>query len=98
MGMTPELVGAVWFGFDRPKEILPNAFGGNLVAPVWAGIMKAAYASRPAPAPWLPPADMVQIPIDIDSGLPATEDCPPARVRIEFYRAGTVPTEYCPNH
>jgi penicillin-binding protein 1A len=98
MGMTPDLVGAVWFGFDKPKEILPNAFGGNLAAPVWAGIMKAAYATRPAPAPWVAPLDLVQVPIDIQSGMVATQNCPPDKVRIEYYTEGTAPTEYCPLH
>jgi penicillin-binding protein 1A len=98
MGMTPDLVGAVWFGFDKPQEILPNAFGGNLVAPVWASIMKAAYTKRPDPSPWAAPVTLQQLPIDIDSGLLATPNCPPARVRIEYFTTASAPTEYCPLH
>jgi penicillin-binding protein 1A len=98
MGMTPDLVGAVWFGFDKPQEILPNAFGGNIAAPVWASVMKAAYTKRPDPLPWSPPAELQQLPIDTESGLLATPDCPPDHVRIEFFTIATAPTEYCPLH
>ena len=98
MGMTPDLVGAVWFGFDKPSEILPNAFGGNIAAPVWANIMKAAYTKRADPAPWVAPPTLVQLPIDTDSGLMATPSCPPAKVRIEYFTAASTPTQYCPLH
>lgn len=98
MGMTPDLVGAVWFGFDRPKEILPNAFGGNIAAPVWASIMKAAYVKRATPAPWSAPADLLQLPIDTESGMLATQNCPPSHVRIEYFTQANAPTLYCPLH
>jgi penicillin-binding protein 1A len=98
MGMTPDLVGAVWLGFDRPAQILPNAFGGNLAAPIWASVMKAAYRTRPAPAAWAPPADLVQMPIDSESGLLATPNCPPSGIRIEYFKAASPPTSYCPLH
>jgi len=95
VGMTPDLVGAVWLGFDRPRTILPNAFGGNLAAPVWAQVMTAAYRNRPAPLPWTPPAHLVAVPIDTETGLLATTDCPPEHVRIEYYLPGTEPQTQC---
>jgi penicillin-binding protein 1A len=98
MGMTPDLVGGVWLGFDRPAMILPNAFGGNLAAPVWAAIMKAAYVKRPAPAPWTAPVELVQMAIDVESGLLATPNCPPSNVRIEYFSAAAPPVAYCPLH
>jgi penicillin-binding protein 1A len=98
VGMTPELVGVVWLGFDQPKQILPNAFGGNLAAPVWARTMSAAYASRSAPAAWQPPSSITSVPIDGTTGQLAAADCPPADVRIEYFIAGSEPREYCPTH
>jgi penicillin-binding protein 1A len=98
VGMTPDLAAAVWFGFDQPKQIMPNAFGGNMAAPVWARTMKAAYATRPAPQPWTPPSSLVSMPVDVRSGGAATEDCPPEDIRIEHFVPGTEPTEYCPVH
>jgi penicillin-binding protein 1A len=98
VGLTPDLVGAVWFGFDQPREIMPNASGGRLAAPVWAETMKAAYATRPAPAPWSAPGNVLSMPVDRESGLAATANCPPEHVHIEYFLSGTEPTRYCPLH
>jgi penicillin-binding protein 1A len=98
VGMTPDMVGAVWLGFDQPKQILPNAFGGNIAAPIWARTMSAAYASRSAPAGWNPPPSLVSVPVDIASGQLAAPDCPPAEIRIEHFLPGSEPTDYCPTH
>lgn len=40
VGYTPELVGAVWFGLDRPQTIVRNASGGSIAAPVWGRMMR----------------------------------------------------------
>jgi penicillin-binding protein 1A len=97
-GITPDLAAVVWLGFDQPKQILPNAFGGTLAAPVWARTMNAAYASRPAPAAWSAPESLIRAPIDTRTGALATPACPPADVRIEFFVPGTEPLEHCPTH
>jgi penicillin-binding protein 1A len=97
-GMTPDLAAVVWLGFDQPTQIMPNAFGGNLAAPVWARTMKAAYASRAAPAAWTAPESLIRAPIDTQTGALATPACPPADVRIEFFVPGTEPLEHCPTH
>jgi penicillin-binding protein 1A len=98
VGMTPDLAAGVWLGFDRPATIAPWAYGGRLAAPVWAELMKQAYTSRPAPAGWLPPPSVVQVPMDVASGYTATRNCPPENVRIEYFRAGSEPGESCPLH
>ena len=98
IGMTPDLAAGVWIGFDQPARILPNASGGALAAPVWAATMKAAYASREAPAAWSAPPTLVSAPIDEKSGQLATPNCPPENVRIEYFAAGTEPGDYCKLH
>jgi penicillin-binding protein 1A len=98
VGMTPDLVAGVWLGFDRPATILPNASGGGLAAPVWGALMKDAYASRPAPAGWTPPASLRAVPIDVNTGRAATRNCPPEDIHIEYFLSGTEPQEYCPLH
>ena len=98
VGMTPDLVAGVWLGFDQPRQILPNAFGGNLAAPIWAETMKAAYADRPAPQPWVAPATLVSVPIDANTGQLATPNCPLADVRLEYFLPGSEPVDYCPVH
>jgi penicillin-binding protein 1A len=98
VGMTPDLTAAVWMGFDQPRQIMPNAFGGNLAAPVWARTMKAAYGGRPPPAPWAAPETLITVPIDVRSGGQAVDECPPEDIRIEYFIPGTEPGEYCPIH
>jgi penicillin-binding protein 1A len=98
VGTTPDLAAAVWIGFDQPKQILPNAFGGTLAAPVWAATMKAAYATRPAPPAWSAPPTLVSAPIDAVTGALATPNCPPADVRIEYFMPGTEPSAHCAVH
>ena len=98
VGMTPDLAAGVWLGFDQPRQILPNAFGGSLAAPVWAATMKAAYATRAAPAAWTPPSTLVSAPIDAATGQLATPNCPPDDVRIEYFAAGAAPADYCDTH
>jgi penicillin-binding protein 1A len=97
VGMTPELVAAVWLGFDQPRTILPNAFGGNLAAPVWTDVMKTAYRARSAPA-WATPEHLVAVTIDPRSGLLPAPGCPTDSLRIEYYLPGTEPLENCTAH
>ena len=41
VGYTPELLGAVWIGYDQPKE-MPHAYGGTYPARMWKQIMSKA--------------------------------------------------------
>lgn len=97
VGLTPELAGAVWLGFDQPRTILANAFGGNLAAPVWADVMKAAYRTRSSGS-WTLPEHLVAATIDPLTGMLAAPGCPPGDLRIEYYLPGTEPVEHCPAH
>jgi len=98
VGLTPDLVGGVWLGFDQPKTILPNASGGSLAAPVWADVMKAAYKDRPQPGGWTAPPTLVSAQVDAKTGGLATGNCPQEDVRVEYFVPGTEPTDVCPLH
>jgi penicillin-binding protein 1A len=98
VGLTPDLVAGVWLGFDRPRSIMPAASGGRLAAPVWATLMTQAYRTRPVPAPWTPPPNVVSAQIDDRTGYLATSQCPYEDVRIEYFLVGTEPRTYCPIH
>jgi 1A family penicillin-binding protein len=52
VGYTPDLVGTVWIGYDRPSPLGAGATGGGFAAPVWGRIMREVYAERPAPPDW----------------------------------------------
>ena len=93
VGMTPEIVAAVWVGFDKPKTVERTAFGGGLAAPIWGDMIGRYYANRPTPS-WGPPPDgLVYAQMDKDTGLVATPMTAPDRRYIEYFLPGTEPVE-----
>ncbi len=99
VGFTPDLLAAVWLGFDMPSEIIPNAQGGLYAAPAWAEFMRGVYVGdnplRPTPEPWQIPAELVIRQVDRVTGKLATEWCPQNRAYTEYFIPGTEPTEGC---
>jgi penicillin-binding protein 1A len=91
VGMTPELVGAVWLGFDRPQTIAPGAAGGSLAAPIWGAMMARYYAGRPSPAPWTPPVGLITAELDRTTGQLADASTPPSQRYTEYFIPGTEP-------
>ncbi len=47
VGFTPDLVTAVWVGFDQPNTLGDNQTGGSIAAPIWHDFMAAALKGRP---------------------------------------------------
>jgi 1A family penicillin-binding protein len=95
VGYTPTLVAGVWFGYDTPHAISPNATGGRLAAPAWAAIVRAGWA-EPDSARWTPPAGMVPAVIDPESGQLAGPWCP--HRETDWFRPGSAPTDTCTMH
>jgi len=99
VGFTPDLVATVWFGFDRPRRILPGAAGGQYAGPVWGQFMRRVYIDEPAelpvPAPWEFPAGVVARQIDRESGKLAADFCAGDATYTEYFVEGTEPTEVC---
>jgi 1A family penicillin-binding protein len=97
-GFTPNLLAVVWFGFDKPKRIMPNAAGGVLAAPVWGRFMRAVYGGGkpelPTPEPWAWPEGIVALSVDRETGRLANEYCP-YNVVTEYFISGTEPSEAC---
>lgn len=59
VGFNPNLVTAVYIGFDRPRSMGRSAFGGTIALPVWLEYMR--YALKGQPNVKMPvPAGMVQ--------------------------------------
>jgi penicillin-binding protein 1A len=102
VGFTPNLLAAVWFGFDRPQRILGNASGGVYVAPVWGRFMRMAYYGEGAkvakPEDWVWPSGITTRRIDRTTGKLASEFCPLDLVDDEYFAAGTEPTDTCEKH
>ena len=97
VGMTPDLVGAVWLGFDQPTTIAAGAAGGSLAAPIWGQMIARYYASLGSAAPALAaawdavPPGLVYAELDRDTGAIADSTTPPARRYVEFFLPGTEP-------
>ena len=102
VGFTPDLLAAVWFGFDQPQRIIVGAAGGTYAAPVWADFMRSVYfgdeAIRPLPEEWATPAGLTSRLVDEQSGRLATDWCPRDALYAEVYIPGTEPTEFCDLH
>jgi 1A family penicillin-binding protein len=97
-GYTPDVVGTVWIGYDRPQPLGSAATGGGFAAPVWGRIMRQVYASRSAAGDWAQPTDVVHRRIDPGSGLVLQDGCEPSygTSRVEIFVASSVPATACP--
>jgi penicillin-binding protein 1A len=89
VGFTPELLAAVWVGFDDGRSLGHGEAGGRSAAPIWADFMSKALAGQPI-RDFVQPPGVVVVQIDPATGLlPA----PGAQGRDEVFLDGTAPTE-----
>lgn len=92
VGMTPDVVGAVWVGYDTPRPIADGqAAGGTVAAPIFGRTVQAYYAGGRTPLPWTPPPGVVSMELDRDTGMPATDVTAPTRRYTEWFVSGTEP-------
>lgn len=98
VGYTPDVVTSVWIGFDQPKEIVEDASGGRMAAPVWARVMRKVYANRKTPAGWKAPENVVRREVDPATGLLIVKGCKAAKgtPRKEMFLSYAQPAEICP--
>jgi penicillin-binding protein 1B len=93
VGFTPELVTAVWVGYD---DNAPTGFSGSSAAlPVWVNTMSAWLGSGWDVQFDVPPG-IVFCNIDPLTGGLANSTCPD--VEMAAYLDGTAPDGYCPLH
>lgn len=98
IGYTPELVSAVWVGFDNMRTLGKEETGSKAAAPIWVSFMKKALseispfdAKSGEKRPFQVPDGIVTAVIDPVTGLLATKE---SEKMVEFFIEGTVPTEY----
>ncbi|HET7697828.1 MAG TPA: PBP1A family penicillin-binding protein [Vicinamibacterales bacterium] len=110
VGFTPSLVTGVWVGFDQPKPIVSNGYGGELAVPIWAGFMKVA--TKGDKSEWFErPANVVGVNVCRSSGKLPNAGCTTAMstdeygnvivksmVYTDYFVKGTQPTSLCPVH
>ena len=110
VGFTPHIVTGVWVGFDQPKSIIANGYGGELAVPMWASFMKTA--SRGLKPDWFErPANVTAVNVCRLSGKLPNQGCGSVPVVMndgfvenrsliytEYFVRGTQPTTMCPIH
>ena len=96
VGYTPNLVGAVWMGYDQPKP-MHNVYGSTYPAQVWKAGMLAYHEGRPV-EDFPEPKDLVRMTVCRKSGELAGPYCPPEDLYEEVYLPGTQPTQTCTVH
>ncbi|HEX5724819.1 MAG TPA: PBP1A family penicillin-binding protein [Longimicrobiaceae bacterium] len=95
VGFTPELLGAVWIGFDRPRPIVANGSGGELAAPVWGRILRAAQ--RRVPEAWEPPPGVVERRVTVAGHRVIAPGCRARGATYEeYFLRRHVPPAVCP--
>lgn len=90
VGYTPDLVSAVWLGYDDNRQT--GLLGGATVSPIWARFVSKALQGKKF-RDWAPPPDVVAADICTLTGLLPNASCP---VGHEWFLAGTEPKEVDP--
>jgi penicillin-binding protein 1B len=89
-GYTPNLVCAVWVGFDDGSQL--GLTGANSALPIWSDFMQVALAEHPEwDGDWDTPAGIEQVEINPKTGAPTAPD--DTEKRTEFFINGTGPSE-----
>jgi len=81
VGFTPQLVTAVWVGFDDPQSLGEKETGGAIAAPIWHQFMAGALKDRPS-LPFTPPEGVTMASWDTGWGT-----------RTDAFKPGQVPGE-----
>jgi len=93
VGYTPDVVCAVWVGYDSGADT--GLTGARGALHIWARFLRALYPQA-GPLAQTPPEGVETAVIDPESGYLATTSCP--QTLREAYLAGTAPKETCPHH
>ena len=93
VGYTPDVVCAVWVGYDSGADT--GLTGAQGALHIWARFLRALYPHAGPAAPTRPEGVEIAA-IDPASGYLATASCP--QTLPEAYLAGTAPKETCPQH
>ncbi len=89
VGFTPDVVTAVWMGFDEPGESLGRSLsGGRAAGTTWADYMKRIHAGSPVRDFERPATGLIRVAVDARSGLLPSGDEP---IIHELFLTGTEP-------
>lgn len=95
VGFSPDLVAAVWVGFDEKRTMGKKETGARVALPIWADFMTEALKGIPD-RPFPEPHGIVRREICTETGLLATSNCP--ETRTEVFINGTETLRFCDKH
>lgn len=93
VGFTAKTCCAVWVGYDKDRNV--NLTGSAAAGPMWKGFMQGAIG-KVSSGDFIRPPNVVELNIDLDTGLVATENC--LRTATMAFRSGTEPRDVCYLH
>lgn len=94
IGFSPQLVTAVWTGYDKGKAITLSA-DKSYAKNIWARFMEDAHKGKPSKG-FKQPKGTVGVYVNPTNGKLATDNCPIKR--FTYFVSGSEPTEYCTDH
>jgi penicillin-binding protein 1A len=94
IGFTPDLVTAVWLGYDNPAGLGEGEAGGHVAAPVFHDFMQAALKDRPV-LTFNPPQGLLMVPDPAggtDAFKPTEDPTAPITLLPDSHDAGPTAT------
>jgi penicillin-binding protein 1A len=91
VGYTPNIVSAVWLGFDEAQTMGSHEEGGKAAVPIWLEFMQQALDGKPV-RDFSMPKGVIPVKIDAKTGKLANEKT--EKAVIEIFKEGTEPTEF----
>lgn len=92
IGYTADLIGAVWLGYDTPREMTDVIGGGYNAGPIWKQVMEVAHEGIP-PRDFTMPPGIMEVAIDQKSGLLVGYSTPLEAMGVELFNRNNVPKE-----
>ncbi|MEW6213693.1 MAG: PBP1A family penicillin-binding protein [Nitrospirota bacterium] len=92
IGYTPDLLAAVWVGFDDMRPLGPQETGARAASPIWVSFMKNVLSGEPEEFPI--PEGIVSYPIDPSTGLLSRDESVAMK---EYFKKGTEPKRFAPS-
>jgi len=85
VGFSPDLVTAVYVGFDNPKSLGSEETGASIALPIFIDFMKEALVDKPS-TPFRVPATVKFVKIDRNSGKYPTPMTPKENIFFEAFK------------
>lgn len=94
VGYTTHYVGAVWFGFDTPKNLKTAGIGNNPSCVIWKNVMNKIHNGLSSDG-FEAPASVKRTSICSKTGMLASVGCRYAT--SGYFIAGNIPSRFCKN-